>query len=68
MLNHMSVTKNHDWLTPEEAAERVPGHPGSATIRKWARQGFFRGAVRLPSGRWQIPADAIEQMIEEGRV
>ena len=56
------------WLDPASAGKLVPGGLGAAAIRKWCREGKIPGSIQLPSGRWKIPASAIEQMILEGSV
>lgn len=48
------------WLTPPEFAKLIPSSPSSATVRAWAHKGLLPGAWRTPSGRWQIPVEAID--------
>ncbi len=47
-----------DYLTPPEAARWIPGADASS-VRRWAEEGLLEGAIRLPSGRWQVPWSAV---------
>lgn len=63
----MNVTKKNDreernWLTPAEAGERVPGGVSDTTIRSWCHADRIPGAIQTPTGRWKIPASAIEDL------
>lgn len=47
-----------DFLSPPEVASVIPG-ASSVSVRRWAESGDLPGAIRLPSGRWQIPWSAV---------
>jgi excisionase family DNA binding protein len=51
------------WLTPEQVAAdpRLPRY-NADWIRKQLRSGNLRGS--RPGGRWLIPEDAIDEMLE----
>jgi len=50
---------DHEYLTPEELAERYRRSPH--TIRRWLRAGLFGDKARKsPGGGWLIRADATE--------
>ncbi|MGV0395949.1 helix-turn-helix domain-containing protein [Corynebacterium uberis] len=51
-----------DWYTPGEAAAIIPGASTRAVIA-WAKRGDLPGCLKLPNGRWQISASAIEAML-----
>lgn len=68
----MSIPKRNeqaetDWLSPDEFGDRIPGGLGGAAVRKWARAGKIPGALQLPNGRWQIPADAVNAILNGGQ-
>ncbi len=46
------------WLTPPAAARLIPG-ASEVSVRRWAEVGELKGAIQLPSGRWQIPWSAV---------
>ena len=47
-----------EFLSPPEVASVIPG-ASSVSVRRWAEAGDLPGAIRLPSGRWQIPWSAV---------
>lgn len=70
ILDGMTETQSYErageiWLSPSEAGELVPGGVTAVTVRKWCRLGRVPGAVQLPSGRWKVPASAIDAMISD---
>lgn len=51
-------THTEDYLTVEQVAEELRVH--RETVRRWLREGRFRGAVQ-PGGRhWRIPRSALD--------
>lgn len=51
-----------EWLTVQEAAERLKVHP--ETVRVWLRQGIIKGTQ--PAMRrigWRIPAAEVERLL-----
>lgn len=40
--------------------------PGTSlrSVQNWCKRGQLPGAVRLPSGRWQIPLQSIQDLLE----
>ena len=56
---HKALPKvSGEYLSPQEVAVVVPGASAMA-VRRWAAAGDLPGAIRLPSGRWQIPWSAV---------
>jgi len=56
---HEIHTKHRNaWVTPTRFAEVVPG-ASPKSVRDWLAADKIPGAIRLPSGRWQIPWSAV---------
>ncbi len=61
--------KTHDnairerWVSAKEAAAMLPG-TSLRSVQNWCKRGQLEGAVRLPSGRWQIPVASIDALME----
>ena len=53
-VTHISTS----WVTPDEAAGYIPG-ASARSVRDWLAADKIPGAIRLPSGRWQIPWSAV---------
>lgn len=54
-----------DYLSPAKFAERLcqRGLPVTGrTVQRWAKDGALAGVVSLPSGRFQIPASALDDI------
>lgn len=58
ILENARVAAMPELLTPQEAAERL--RVTDKTIIRWCRTGRLR-SVALPSGRFRIPADALDE-------
>jgi hypothetical protein len=53
------------WLTPEQVAADPRLPRGNADwVRKQLRSGRLRGS--LIDGRWYVPEDSIEEMLQSG--
>ena len=51
------------YFTPQEAAEKLK--LSENTIRAWCKEQKLVGATCL-QGRWRIPEEALQRVIEEG--
>lgn len=57
-VHEIHTTNPGEWVTPTRFAEVVPGS-SPKSVRDWLAADKIPGAIRLPSGRWQIPWSAI---------
>lgn len=62
----INIEDHERWLDPAEAGKLIPGGLGAPGVRQWCRQGKLPGAVKLPSGRWQIPVSALNEVLQKG--
>ena len=58
MAERKRYDMNSEYLSPPEVANILPSTT-AISVRKWAEAGDLPGAIRLPSGRWQIPWSAV---------
>ncbi|WP_374043712.1 helix-turn-helix domain-containing protein [uncultured Corynebacterium sp.] len=58
-----NCTHNEElWLSPAEAGQQFPGGLSASTVREWCHAGRFPGAFQTPTGRWRIPASAVDRV------
>jgi len=57
-------TKDEKWYTTAEVSELIPG-ASQRSIQNWCKTGVFPGALRLPNGRWRIPASAVKEILDQ---
>lgn len=59
----LDMTAKDDWVSAKEAAAMLPG-TSLRSVQNWCKRRQLEGAVRLPSGRWQIPVASIDALME----
>lgn len=55
--------------SPEQVASLLPDEDEARTataVARWCRQGRIKGAKKLPSGRWVIPAAWVRELLSNG--
>jgi excisionase family DNA binding protein len=57
-------TTEREYLTVEEAADRIGVHP--QTVRRWLRAGQMLGTLISRTAGYRIPRDEVERVLEEG--
>jgi len=50
-----------EWLTLQEAVDRLKLHPD--TLRRWLRAGTLRGTRLSRKGGWRIPSSEVERVL-----
>ena len=52
----------HEYLTPEEIAEKLRIHPD--TVRRWIRTGALKG-VKVGPRQWRVTRESIEAFLND---